>query len=158
MALARAQLGCNHRMQANVQQLSNAVQYIDVILIIPVVATIKQKPMAPRRRRRSLSRVSKRDRKDVEGDHGSGCLLQELRGGQLTCEWDADGVGRVPGPVRHESWLAFAQAEVPLLSSVFLPEGYPESVTSDYLAFNLWDTLQAGTQWEGTPLLSRFMI
>jgi hypothetical protein len=72
--------------------------------------------------------------------------LQEINNGQLTCEWDTNGVGRAQGPVHHDSWLAFALAKVPVLSSVFLPEGYPESVTSDYLLFNLWDTTQAGMQ------------
>ncbi len=26
---------------------------------------------------------------------------------------------------------------------MFLPEGYPDSVPSDYLAFQMWDTIQA---------------
>lgn len=29
-----------------------------------------------------------------------------------------------------------------LFQSVFLPQGYPESVSSDYLQYQFWDTLQ----------------
>ncbi|MED6245353.1 RUS member 1 [Ataeniobius toweri] len=32
---------------------------------------------------------------------------------------------------------------VGLFKSVFLPQGYPESVSSDYLQYQFWDTLQA---------------
>ena len=29
-----------------------------------------------------------------------------------------------------------------LLQEAFLPQGYPESVSEDYLSYQLWDTLQ----------------
>jgi hypothetical protein len=29
-----------------------------------------------------------------------------------------------------------------LLSSVFLPQGYPSSVSDDYLEYQIWDTIQ----------------
>lgn len=32
---------------------------------------------------------------------------------------------------------------VGFFKSVFLPQGYPESVSSDYLQYQFWDTLQA---------------
>ena len=28
---------------------------------------------------------------------------------------------------------------------VFLPQGYPDSVSDDYLSYQLWDTLQVGS-------------
>jgi hypothetical protein len=31
------------------------------------------------------------------------------------------------------------------LAGAFLPAGYPDSVTADYLAFNIWDTTQVMT-------------
>jgi hypothetical protein len=36
-------------------------------------------------------------------------------------------------------WLGFLQ----VLSDAFLPEGYPDSVSEDYLTYQFWDTLQA---------------
>lgn len=33
-------------------------------------------------------------------------------------------------------------ANVLFLQSVFLPQGYPESVSEDYLQYQFWDTLQ----------------
>ena len=30
-----------------------------------------------------------------------------------------------------------------VVRQVFLPEGFPESVSSDYFEYQLWDTLQA---------------
>lgn len=36
-------------------------------------------------------------------------------------------------------WLLFAW--------VFLPEGYPDSVSRDYLQYQLWDTLQGFLQY-----------
>ena len=37
---------------------------------------------------------------------------------------------------------------------VFLPKGYPESVSSDYLVYQAWDTIQmVQACWEGSYLL-----
>lgn len=30
------------------------------------------------------------------------------------------------------------------LQEVFLPQGYPDTVSSDYLSYQMWDTLQVG--------------
>jgi len=29
-----------------------------------------------------------------------------------------------------------------IFQSVFLPQGYPDSVSSDYLTYQIWDTIQ----------------
>ena len=31
---------------------------------------------------------------------------------------------------------------ISILQSVFLPQGYPESVSNDYLKYQIWDTVQ----------------
>ena len=58
-----------------------------------------------------------------------------------TCTWTQNGTHK-----------ALKQANVKSLSSAsvldefwrgFLPEGYPDSVTPDYLAFQAWDSIQA---------------
>ena len=46
---------------------------------------------------------------------------------------------RFRGGVVRGTWLRF----VLMLQSLFLPEGFPSSVTPDYLAFQAWDTAQA---------------
>uniref|UniRef100_A0A671YA06 RUS family member 1 n=1 Tax=Sparus aurata TaxID=8175 RepID=A0A671YA06_SPAAU len=45
-----------------------------------------------------------------------------------------------------ESWKYFGKDDSHfniLFQSVFLPQGYPESVSSDYLQYQFWDTMQA---------------
>lgn len=39
------------------------------------------------------------------------------------------------------------------LQEVFLPQGYPDSVSDDYLSYQLWDTLQVGSQCTGPNLM-----
>uniref|UniRef100_A0A8C6Y038 RUS family member 1 n=1 Tax=Naja naja TaxID=35670 RepID=A0A8C6Y038_NAJNA len=43
------------------------------------------------------------------------------------------------GWVRRKKVLTFFS----FLQSIFLPQGYPESVSTDYLAYQFWDTIQA---------------
>eukprot|EP00049_Salpingoeca_infusionum_P010880 m.187398 g.187398 ORF g.187398 m.187398 type:complete len:187 (+) comp14773_c0_seq21:108-668(+) len=42
--------------------------------------------------------------------------------------------------LQPQLWLS---SLVTFLSAVFLPEGYPSSVSDDYAAYQVWDTLQA---------------
>ena len=37
-----------------------------------------------------------------------------------------------------------------LSQEAFLPQGYPESVSDDYLAYQIWDTIQVRV-WEDVP-------
>ena len=51
-----------------------------------------------------------------------------------------------PAPTLWGVWAFFTTLHVNLLSfskSVFLPEGYPDSVAPDYLSYQMWDTAQA---------------
>uniref|UniRef100_A0A914CSE8 RUS family member 1 n=1 Tax=Acrobeloides nanus TaxID=290746 RepID=A0A914CSE8_9BILA len=45
--------------------------------------------------------------------------------------------------VLSSKWSNFSTGFIALFSSVFLPQGYPYTVTSDYLQYQIWDTIQA---------------
>lgn len=49
--------------------------------------------------------------------------------GELICKFQKE-------PRKHQSLRAF-------FTSVFLPQGYPDSVSRDYLTYQIWDTVQA---------------
>ncbi|XP_055501315.1 LOW QUALITY PROTEIN: RUS1 family protein C16orf58 homolog [Leucoraja erinacea] len=49
--------------------------------------------------------------------------------------------GRLVG--QHEDTGRMSSSLSSTLSSVFLPQGYPDSVSADYLPYQLWDTVQA---------------
>ncbi|CAL1544581.1 unnamed protein product [Lymnaea stagnalis] len=50
---------------------------------------------------------------------------------------DEDGIlKKIDSSARHSSLSH-------LFSSIFLPQGYPDSVSSDYLTYQIWDTIQA---------------
>ena len=38
----------------------------------------------------------------------------------------------------------FIEGFVQFIRQVFLPQGYPESVSDDYFSYQLWDTVQVG--------------
>lgn len=44
-------------------------------------------------------------------------------------------------PDRKEDWKRHSLSDI--FMSVFLPQGYPDSVSPDYLAYQIWDTVQA---------------
>lgn len=55
------------------------------------------------------------------------------------------GAGGTPGP---------ASPRASRLLAVFLPQGFPESVSPDYLPYQLWDSVQvsgAAATWRGRP-------
>ncbi|KAG6547664.1 hypothetical protein Mapa_011113 [Marchantia paleacea] len=56
--------------------------------------------------------------------------FSEEDGGGLSFRFHRGGKGTSPGLLKS-------------LKSAFLPEGYPNSVSSDYVHFQIWDTLQA---------------
>ena len=98
---------------------------------------------------RAVSRVST-PRKDAP------LLVKELEiggAGGAAAQWriDADGnLGRVPtGDVAAATALraSFAARVRAELCSVFLPVGYPDSVRSEYLRFQAFDTLQAACSY-----------
>ena len=49
-------------------------------------------------------------------------------------------VAGVGGAEQRQRWLDKARA---WFTAVFLPEGFPATVSSDYLSYQLWDTVQA---------------
>lgn len=64
-----------------------------------------------------------------------------VESGQQT-DFDFD---RNTGQLRRRSWAirsVFSFFSLQWLRSLFLPVGYPDSVTPDYFTFQLWDTLQ----------------
>ncbi|XP_074922022.1 RUS family member 1 isoform X1 [Chelonoidis abingdonii] len=63
------------------------------------------------------------------GSHSARCYLPSPDG-RLSC------VGDEPG---HMGWRSLKE----IFMSVFLPQGYPESVSQDYLPYQIWDTVQA---------------
>uniref|UniRef100_A0A8C0GB37 RUS family member 1 n=1 Tax=Chelonoidis abingdonii TaxID=106734 RepID=A0A8C0GB37_CHEAB len=74
------------------------------------------------------------------GSHSARCYLPSPDG-RLSC------VGDEPG---HMGWRSLKEifmmgswGEPEGQTSVFLPQGYPESVSQDYLPYQIWDTVQA---------------
>lgn len=47
--------------------------------------------------------------------------------------------------IKHRNILSWSVLDYfkSLLKDIFLPEGYPHSVSSDYLEYQIWDTCQA---------------
>ena len=41
-----------------------------------------------------------------------------------------------------------------VFQSVFLPQGYPDSVSDDYLTYQIWDTVQVTTSLPPRPYLN----
>ncbi|XP_028913528.1 RUS family member 1 [Ornithorhynchus anatinus] len=62
-------------------------------------------------------------------------------GPRRPCAADAHGRLRWDPPAAPAPALALALPQ--LLTSVFLPRGFPDSVSPDYLSYQLWDTVQA---------------
>ena len=60
--------------------------------------------------------------------------VRELSGGKLVCEYKLDENECTARPVKRVFLLSSLWA---LLTSLFLPIGYPESVTPDYFAFQV---------------------
>lgn len=60
--------------------------------------------------------------------------VQPLRTATLAAQGSSFHLLREKGGGSARFWAS--------LTSAFLPEGYPDSVTSDYLRFQFWDTLQ----------------
>lgn len=50
-------------------------------------------------------------------------------------------IHRVPSKSGSNLWSRFSLVEI--FRQVFLPQGFPDSVTEDYVEYQLWDTLQA---------------
>lgn len=63
--------------------------------------------------------------------YGSGAVLKYVKGGDGSVRCERRQPADTCRPLRD------------CLSSLFLPHGYPDSVSEDYLAYQLWDTLQA---------------
>jgi hypothetical protein len=77
--------------------------------------------------------------------------LRQRRGPHGEAEWlrlssQRAGFAPAEASARHAGsgsrWRRRLQVRV-LLRSLFLPEGYPDSVSDDYLGFQVWDTIQA---------------
>ena len=64
----------------------------------------------------------------------------EFEGDRQNCQWRRELTGRVT--VQKGSYVNRA-VWGRVLAAAFLPDGYPSSVTGDYLAFQGWDSLQA---------------
>ena len=65
--------------------------------------------------------------------------------GDRTAEWrlgpDGTDVVFAQVPSARSAHISAAPA-MRRLAEAFLPAGFPDSVTADYLAFNIWDTTQ----------------
>lgn len=66
-----------------------------------------------------------------------------------SCRAAADGSLRWEGGARR--WWGRPGAPAPLsrLLTVLLPQGFPESVSADYLPYQLWDSVQVGGRARG---------
>ena len=73
----------------------------------------------------------------------------EFEGDRQVARWQRSHKGRV-NIVRNGSRSKAAWTRV--VAAAFLPDGYPTSVTDDYLAFQVWDSLQALCR-SGLPLV-----
>ncbi|XP_043942562.1 RUS family member 1 [Protopterus annectens] len=72
---------------------------------------------------------------------GEAVLFTETYGSHLSHEYSFTQEGKLScrsekEPAKHQTLKAF-------FTSVFLPQGYPDSVSSDYLTYQIWDTIQA---------------
>lgn len=68
-------------------------------------------------------------------------IAEEYDGAHLRAQWHRDATGRVrlqqtTRQYREAAWLRLSAA-------AFLPDGYPASVTEDYISFQAWDSVQA---------------
>ena len=57
-----------------------------------------------------------------------------------------DGREREMGRERGESLILHFHLSVLFMQEAFLPQGYPGSVSDDYLAYQIWDTVQVYQQ------------
>lgn len=63
-------------------------------------------------------------------------VAKEFKGSVQTAEWGANSRLAPSSQTAESHWTA-------RLFSLFLPEGYPASVPSDYLPYQFWDSIQA---------------
>ena len=69
-------------------------------------------------------------------------MLVIERNGQIRREFVEDSSGRLTRrPSRSRT--SIAALFYSFFQEVFLPQGFPDSVSSDYVPYQLWDTLQA---------------
>ncbi|GLI67372.1 hypothetical protein VaNZ11_011551 [Volvox africanus] len=73
----------------------------------------------------------------------------------LTGAGNGDGTARTARRGVHRSLLSGVTS---LLRAAFLPEGYPESVSPDYLSFQMWDTIQALSSYVRGVLTSQAIL
>ena len=69
-------------------------------------------------------------------------MLVVERNGQIRREFVEDSSGNlIPRPTRSRT--SISALFYSFFQEVFLPQGFPESVSSDYVTYQIWDTLQA---------------
>lgn len=72
-------------------------------------------------------------------------MLVTQRNGKVTREFVEDARGAlVPVTRRSRSSISgLSSVAYAFFQQVFLPQGFPESVSSDYVPYQIWDTIQA---------------
>ena len=81
-------------------------------------------------------------------------LAREWRGaaeGEPPARYAADGA-RQPAPQRPAAGLR------ELFRSVFMPQGFPESVSPDYVEYQIWDSVQAFCSYSTNTLATKAML
>lgn len=68
---------------------------------------------------------------EKKGDGGDTVTYVRSKKGWMIQEDGEKKPGRINGTCRSQ------------LSKIFLPEGYPKTVSEDYLSYQIWDTVQA---------------
>ena len=69
-------------------------------------------------------------------------MLVTQRNGKVTREFVADSRGALT-PVTSKTKNSASSLFYSFFQQVFLPQGFPDSVSADYVQYQLWDTLQA---------------
>lgn len=74
--------------------------------------------------------------------YGTVCTVSETYANQKCAAYHLTSDGRVQSTSNfRRMWKRFSVKE--FFREVFLPQGFPDSVTEDYVEYQIWDTLQA---------------
>jgi hypothetical protein len=85
-------------------------------------------------------------------------LIEYSTSGHLCATYSSQGVRRNVSPSQHTQHRSALKTRLSQLLSLFLPEGYPDSVSSDYLPFQCWDTVQAVSSYVRGMLTSTALL
>lgn len=97
----------------------------------------------------SRDKAHKSSRPKVKG-------LVEVSGGQVRHFGDASSHGQ--HVTAHENNSSSSKSVTELLKGLILPVGYPDSVTPDYLAYQLWAVPSHITGWMGSSLITSSLL